>query len=67
MKRRPFFILVSILAVLSLVLSACGTEDTVDETFTEEAATEAPVTDVAATEAPAATSASWGCGIRFWL
>ncbi|MFN8381218.1 MAG: hypothetical protein U0V02_04725 [Anaerolineales bacterium] len=56
MKKRPFFMLVSILAVFSLVLSACGTEDAVDETFTEEAATEAPVTDVAATEAPAATS-----------
>lgn len=55
MKKRPFFILVSILAVFGLLLSACGTDETADETSTEAPVTEAPVTDEFATEAPVAT------------
>jgi len=55
-KKNPFFVLVSILALFSLVLSACGAEDTGDEFYTEEAVTEEsfteePATDEGATEA----------------
>ncbi|MBK8780205.1 MAG: hypothetical protein IPO22_00040 [Anaerolineales bacterium] len=65
MKKNPFFVFVSIIALFSLVLSACGTEDTGDEfyteeTFTEEAFTEEPATDEAATEAPAQQSGAPG-------
>jgi hypothetical protein len=65
MKKNPFFVFVSIIALFSLVLSACGTEDTGDEfyteeTFTEEAFTEEPATDDAATEAPAQQSGAPG-------
>ncbi len=60
MKKNPFFVLVSILALFSLVLSACGAEDTGDEFYTEEAVTEEsfteePAADEGATEAPVAT------------
>ncbi len=43
MKKHPLFLLVTILTLLSLALPACDTvEDTSDEIYTEEAATEAP-------------------------
>lgn len=45
MKKSPFFVLVSILALFSLVLSACDSvEDTGDESYTEEAVTEEAAT-----------------------
>ena len=62
MKKNPFFVLVSILAVFSLILSACGSEEDfyTEEAFTEEAFTEEPTTDEAATEAPAQQSSTPG-------
>ena len=62
MKKNPFFVLVSILAVFSLILSACGSEEDfyTEEAFTEEAFTEEPATDEAATEAPAQQSSTPG-------
>lgn len=42
MKKHPFIILISLLAMLSLVLSACGSAD--DETYDEEYSTEEPAT-----------------------
>lgn len=62
MKKNPFFVLVSILAVFSLILSACGSEEDfyTEEVFTEEAFTEEPTTDEAATEAPAQQSSTPG-------
>jgi len=61
-KKNPFFVLVSILAVFSLILSACGSEEDfyTEEVFTEEAFTEEPTTDEAATEAPAQQSSTPG-------
>jgi hypothetical protein len=57
-KKRPFFMLVSILTTLSLILSACGTAD---ETYTEEPfTTEEAVTEEAATEAPVQQSSAPG-------
>ncbi len=55
MKKNPFFVLVSILAVCSLILSACGSEEDfyTEEAATEEFLTEEPATDEFATEAPA--------------
>lgn len=62
MKKNPFFVLVSILAVFSLILSACGSEEDfyTEEAFTEESFTEEPTTDEAATEAPAQQSSTPG-------
>jgi hypothetical protein len=61
-KKNPFFVLVSILAVFSLILSACGSEEDfyTEEAFTEESFTEEPTTDEAATEAPAQQSSTPG-------
>jgi hypothetical protein len=56
-KKNPFFVLVSILAVFSLILSACGSEE---DFYTEEAFTEEAFTDEAATEAPAQQSSTPG-------
>ena len=62
MKKNPFFVLFSILAVFSLILSACGSEEDfyTEEAFTEESFTEEPTTDEAATEAPAQQSSTPG-------
>ena len=61
MKKHPFFILISIVAICSLVLSACGSEEDIgDEFYTEEAATEDAYYGEEATEAPAQASSAPG-------
>lgn len=56
MKKSPLSLLFSLLVILSLILSACGTEDLEsgeDEYATEEYATEEYATEESMTEAPA--------------
>ena len=60
MKKHPFFVLFSIVILFSLVLSACGADDAIDDTYTEEAMTEEAFTEEAATEVPAQQSSAPG-------
>ncbi len=55
MKKHPFFVLFSIAIVFSLILSACGLDDAIDDTYTEEGFTEE-----AATASPAQQSSAPG-------
>ena len=59
MKKRPLFIFASLLVLFSLVLSACDVaEDTGDETYTEDAASEeVSEEEPASDEVPAEASA----------
>src|SRR6185503_1573880 len=56
--KTKWFYLVSLMALASLVLSACGGAPTTQApVVTEAPATEAPATEAPSTEAPAATEA----------
>ncbi|MBI3169004.1 MAG: hypothetical protein HYZ22_11025 [Chloroflexi bacterium] len=55
MKKHPLFILVSILALFSLVLSACDVSEDTGEEYTEEAVTEEATTEDAGAPADSGT------------